>query len=60
MHQLHQHALEHFIKASDALDAAPMGKHPLLEQLLSLALQMLIAWLTQYLADNPPQPTPAP
>jgi len=60
MHQLHQQALEHFIKASDSLDAAPMSKHPLLEQLLSLALQALIAWLTQYLADNPPAPDPAP
>ena len=53
-------ALAHFTAAADELDAAPAGKHPLIEQLLSLVLQMLIAWLTQYLADQTPPPTPAP
>jgi hypothetical protein len=56
----HETALEHLINAADAFDSAPMGKHPLLEQLVNLALQMLIAWLTEYLAENPLETTPAP
>jgi hypothetical protein len=52
----HEYISERLTEATDELRSPLAGKHPLLEQLLHLGIELLIAWLTGQL----PKPTPPP
>jgi len=56
----HTHLLTALERTIDTLDSLPVGKHPVLEQLLTLMLQALLTFLTEYFLKDQRVPTPAP
>lgn len=51
----HEKLLEQMQNVTDAMRSPIASKHPLLDQLLQLALQALIKWLTNLYVDPHPQ-----